>query len=72
MPVLGSIKRSQLIRYLMQLGFDGPYVGGKHQFMMKGTIRLTLPNPHQQDISESLLARILRQASIDRTDWEKL
>jgi predicted RNA binding protein YcfA (HicA-like mRNA interferase family) len=72
MPTLGPIKRSQLIKFLKQLGFDGPYVGGKHQFMLKGTIRLTLPNPHQQDISVGLLARILRQASIERTDWEKL
>lgn len=72
MPTLGPIKRSQLIKFLKQLGFDGPYVGGKHQFMLKGTIRLTLPNPHQQDISVGLLARILRQTSIERTDWEKL
>jgi predicted RNA binding protein YcfA (HicA-like mRNA interferase family) len=72
MPTLGPIKRLQLVKYLKQLGFDGPYVGGKHQFMLKSAIRLTLPNPHQQDISVGLLVRILRQASIERADWEKL
>ncbi len=27
MPVFGPIKRSDLIRYLKQLGFIGPYAG---------------------------------------------
>jgi hypothetical protein len=29
-------------------------------------------NPHQADISRGLLARILRQAGIERDEWEKL
>lgn len=72
MPPLGSIKRQDLIRYLRQLGFDGPYSGKKHQFMLKDSLRLTIPNPHQGDISINLLAKILRQAKIDRDDWEEL
>jgi hypothetical protein len=35
MPRLGPIKRSSLIHYFRKLGFDGPYAGGKHQFMIK-------------------------------------
>ncbi len=31
-----------------------------------------IPNPHQGDIGEGLLIRILRQAKIDRATWEKL
>ena len=72
MPVLGPIKRSELIRYLKQLGYDGPYSSDKHQFMLKKSIRLNLPNPHRQEISISLLTRILRQASIDKDIWEHL
>lgn len=45
MPPFGSIKRNELIRALRTLGFEGPYVGGKHQYMIKGTLRLTIPNP---------------------------
>jgi predicted RNA binding protein YcfA (HicA-like mRNA interferase family) len=71
-PRLGPIKRAELIRYLQILGFEGPYSGGKHQFMIKGMIRLRLPNPHQRDIGRELLARILKQAGIDRDTWEKL
>ena len=72
MPPLGPIKRKDLIHYLRELGFDGPYAGGKHQYMLKGEIKLTVPNPHQNDISRDLLVRILRQGGIDRSEWEKL
>ena len=72
MPRFGPIHRRDLITYLRQLGFDGPYAGGKPQFMLKGDLALTLPNPHQSDIGPGLLSRILRQAGIERTDWERL
>lgn len=72
MPGFGPIKRSDLIRYLRQIGFEGPYSGGKHQFMIKGNTTLTIPNPHQSDIGMGLLSRILKQAHISRAEWEKL
>ena len=34
MPHLGSIKRKDLVYYLKQVSFEGPYSGGKHQFMI--------------------------------------
>ncbi len=72
MPRFGAISRANLIRYLRQLGFDGPYSGGKHQFMLKADLTLRIPNPHQGDIGKELLARLLRQAGIDKDEWEKL
>lgn len=72
MPKFGAIKRPDLIRYLRQFGFVGPFSGGKHQFMTKDNLTLRIPNPHQSDISKDLLARILRQAEINREEWEKL
>ncbi len=72
MPSLGPIKRKDLIHYLRELGFEGPYAGGKHQYMIKGDLKLIIPNPHQADIGRDLLARILRQAEIEKDDWEKL
>lgn len=72
MPRLGPIKRKDLIRYLRQLGFDGPYSGGKHQFMIKDKITLRLPNPHRGDIGKELLARIIKQGQISKEQWEKL
>ena len=65
MPRFGPLKRQDLIRYLRQVGFEGP-IGGRHQFMMQGDITIWIPNPHQSDIGRDLLARLLRQAHIDR------
>ena len=72
MPRIGPIKRRDLIHYLRQPRFDGPFSGGKHQYMVKDGPPLILPNPHEGDISKGFLIRILRQAGIDREDWEKL
>lgn len=72
MPRFGSISRKDLIRYLRQSGFAGPYSGGKHQFMLKANITLRIPNPHQGDIGKELLIRLLRQAGIDKSEWENL
>lgn len=72
MPRFGPISRGDLIRNLKRLEFEGPYSGTKHQFRTKGDITLWLPNPHRGDIGRELLARALRQAGIDRTDWENL
>jgi predicted RNA binding protein YcfA (HicA-like mRNA interferase family) len=71
MPPFGPVRRSELIRALRALGFDGPYSGGKHQFMVRGSVTLRVPNPHQGDIGRELLSRILRQAGVDRETWEK-
>ena len=72
MPALGPIKRQDLIRFLRKLGFEGPYTGSKHQYMVKGQFKLRIPNPHQGDISRGLLINILREAGIDKDEWEKL
>ena len=72
MPAFGPIKRKDLIYYLRQAGFSGPFPGGKHQYVIKGNISVRIPNPHQRDIGPSLLSRILRQAEISRDEWERL
>ena len=72
MPRLGPIDRDDLIIYLKRLGFEGPYSGGKHPFMIRGQLRLTIPNPHRREVGIALLSRILRQAGIGKDEWEKL
>jgi len=72
MPPFGTIKRKDLIHFLKKTAFEGPYSGGKHQFMIKNDITIRIPNPHKSDIGKELLARILRQAGIRRDEWEKL
>ncbi len=72
MPKFGPIKRKDLIRYLRQLGFIGPYSGGKHQFMVKEKLKVRIPNPHKSDIGENLLKQILKEIGIDKAKWEEL
>jgi predicted RNA binding protein YcfA (HicA-like mRNA interferase family) len=72
MPVLGPVKRSDLVSYMRELGFKGPYAGGKHQFMIKGQLRVRIPNPHGRDIGKWLLKQLLEEAEIDIVTWESL
>lgn len=72
MPPFGSIFRRDLIIALRAAGFEGLYSGGKHQFMVRDRLRVRIPNPHQGDISQNLLSRILQQAGISRDEWENL
>ena len=72
MPAFRPISRSELIKNLRKAGFEGPFSGGKHQYMAKGDVTVFIPNPHMGDIRRELLARLLRQAQIDRDEWERL
>jgi predicted RNA binding protein YcfA (HicA-like mRNA interferase family) len=65
--------RKDLIRKFKNLGFSGPYSGGRHQFMVKGEFKIRVPNHHQTgDISDSLLSEILRQAGISKEEWKNV
>lgn len=67
-----TISRKELIRKFRNLGFKGPFSGGKHQFMIKGRKKIRIPNPHGSgDVHISLIKEILRQAGINREEWER-
>jgi len=68
----GPVSRRELVRRFRALGFDGPYQEGKHPFMVRGDLRIPVPNPHEGDIGVDLLGRILRIAGISREEWERL
>lgn len=72
MARLGPIKRKDLISSLRQLGFEGPFAGGKHEYMQRARLRVRVPNPHQSDISVGLLKRILEEAGVSQEEWEQL
>ncbi len=71
MPRLTPVKWRDLVRRLRALGFEGPFAGGKHMYMVKGDLVLTIPNPHRREIGVDLLRRILRQASVSRQEWDR-
>lgn len=69
MAELSPVSWTNLVRQLRKLGFDGPYRGGKHPYMIKGNLVLTIPNPHRRDIGVALLSRILRRAGVTKEEW---
>ena len=66
---LTPVSRTELIRRLRRLGWDGPHAGAKHDFMAKGAHKVRLPNPHRGDISVGRLVTILDQAEVSRDGW---
>jgi predicted RNA binding protein YcfA (HicA-like mRNA interferase family) len=63
------VSRRELIKRLKRMGFVGPYAGPDHAFMVRGTNRVKIPNPHGQEINVNLLSEILREAGISREEW---
>ena len=67
-----SVSWRKLVNKFRKLGFDGPYSGGRHLFMVKNESRIHIPNPHRSDISKYLVAEILRQVSISDDEWDSI
>lgn len=71
--MLNPVSCRILVKKFKKLGFDGPISGGKHRFMKKGLLKVSIPSPHKEDvIGASLLKEILRQAEISNEDWNNL
>lgn len=64
-----NISWKKLVQKFRQLGFVGPYTGGRHFFMKKSNLKIIIPNPHRGDISKHLIAELLRQAGISVEEW---
>ena len=69
MPRLVPVSRRAFVQRLHELGFEGPYAGGKHPQMKRGELTLIIPNEHAGDLSPGFLQRLLRQAGISREEW---
>lgn len=61
----------KLVQKFRRLGFDGPFSGGRHLFMVKDELKVHIPNPHRADISQYPVAEILRQAGVLIKGWEE-
>jgi len=66
------IKHREMVRRLRAFGWQGPQQKGRHPFMVKGQLRLTIPNPHQGDIDWSLMKRIIQVAGVSPDEWENI
>lgn len=66
-------KRSDFIRKLRRLGFDGPFAGTRHQFMVLSQNRLAIPsNPEYSVPQLRMMVReieILLGREISAEEW---
>ena len=69
MPRLTRVSWRELVQRLRELGFEGPYAGGRHPQMRRRDVTVIIPNPHEGDIGVGLLSRLLRQAGVLREEW---
>ena len=60
-----------MVKRFRELGFEGPVEGGKHPYMIRGEVVVTIPNPHHGDVGVDLLQRVLRRAGISREEWQQ-
>lgn len=69
-------KRRDFIRRLRKLGFDGPYSGTRHQFLVYGKYRLAIPSNDEYSIQQ--LRMMLREVKeiigreIETEEWNSL
>ncbi len=66
------MSRGDLIRSLRKLGFEGPYRGINHEYLLRGDTTLRVPDIRRDDICGDLLIRLLRQAGVSREEWRNL
>ncbi|HXP62550.1 MAG TPA: type II toxin-antitoxin system HicA family toxin [Dongiaceae bacterium] len=69
MGKLTPVSRFRFIQRLRELGFEGPFAGGKHPQMKRANLTLIIPNEHEGEIGPGYLTRLLRQAGVSREEW---
>ena len=74
MPKLSPEGPLVVIRKLRQLGFAGPFGGGRHVFMRHPETRgkISVPVHQGRDIPVGTLAAIIKQAGVSTEEWSKL
>ncbi len=71
-----SCKRREFIRRLRVLGFDGPFSGTRHSFMIYGQHRLSIPSNEEYSVPQ--LRMMIREVAsilareIAPEDWNRL
>jgi len=73
---MAPITRKELTRRLQKLGFEGPFPGGRHDFMRRSTDRLKVALPRadakSREIGVELQKRILREVGATSREWMAL
>jgi predicted RNA binding protein YcfA (HicA-like mRNA interferase family) len=63
------VSRAKLIKRLKKIGFEGPFPGSDHDYMVRGDDFVRIPNHHKREIGANLISEILREGRISREEW---
>jgi hypothetical protein len=63
------VSRSKLIRRLKKIGFEGPFPGSDHDYMVRGDNFVRRPNEHRRETGANLISEILREGGVSRDEW---
>lgn len=69
-------KRSDFIRRLRRLGFEGPFSGGKHQFLVRNGRRLTIPTNSEYSVPQLKMmiheVEAILERELTNEEWDGL
>jgi hypothetical protein len=69
-------KRRDFVKKLKRLGFEGPYSGSRHQFLVLGHHRLTIPSNSEYSVMQvKMMLKQVKQITgnqINLSQWESL
>ena len=69
-------KRRDFIRRLRKLGFGGPFVGTRHDFMVYQALRLTIPSNSEYSVPQLRLmlreVEVILGRQINSDEWQEL
>jgi hypothetical protein len=63
------VSRAKLIRRLKKIGFEGPFPGSDHDYMVRGDNFVRIPNDHGREIGANLISEILMEGGVSRDEW---
>ncbi|MFN6481416.1 MULTISPECIES: hypothetical protein [unclassified Nostoc] len=69
-------KRRDFVKKLRSLGFDGPFSGTRHQFMVYGEYRLTIPSNDEYSVPQLRMmireVEVILEREITLEEWNSL
>jgi predicted RNA binding protein YcfA (HicA-like mRNA interferase family) len=69
-------KRREFVKKLRQLGFEGAFSGARHQFMVYGQHRLTIPSNDEYSVPQLRMmiqeVEVIVQREITLEEWNSL
>jgi predicted RNA binding protein YcfA (HicA-like mRNA interferase family) len=74
MPKLTPIPAREVVRKLRQIGYEGPFGGGKHAVMRhpETGIKISVPMHANRDLPLGTLRAIVKAAGISVEEWEQI